>query len=306
MCLKKSSGDSSFMGALVAMPSDLFEANILETDFGLGGEFTDTIDCFVNLLRVHRGRTVLISGAGLSAHKLPTFRSNNNSGLWDSCSPPSIDSAATYSDPKRCWRLLATIRNMQGSGILNPSLAHFVIHELVDRGFLSAVITQNIDGLHSFASDLDKVIELHGAVADFGFCNQCNTKRAIDHLRVLHHGASPTCEVCGSVLKPPVAFFGDRIDSTKREAARKALLQADLLIVVGTHCTVDPVLSMVTEAKLGGCLIVEINPAETPASAFADVSLRGTADQIFGDVAKMAMDDIDWDAINLEKWDCAR
>jgi NAD-dependent deacetylase len=291
------------MGSLVSLPSGPIEANILQTDLGFGGEFTDTVDCVVNLLQVHAGRAVLISGAGLSAHKLPTFRSNNNSGLWDSFSPPSIASATTFDNPTLVWRLMSNIRNMQVTGMLHPSLAHFVIHELLCRGILSHVITQNIDRLHCFASDMSKVIELHGAVADFGICQHCNCKRPVEHMQLLHTGGFPLCEVCQSPLKPPVAFFGDKIDVEKREAARCALMHADLLILVGTHCTVDPVLSMAADAKNSGCVIVEINLTATHASRLVDVSLRGTADELFGNIAKVMMADIDWDGINLEKWD---
>jgi NAD-dependent SIR2 family protein deacetylase len=65
-------------------------------------------------------------------------------------------------------------------------------------------------------------------------------------------------------------------------------------------------LSLVTNAKSNGSLIVEINPAETQATGFTDASIRGTADEVFGEVGRALMDDVDWDKLNLEKWDPPR
>jgi NAD-dependent deacetylase len=96
-----------------------------------------------------------------------------------------------------------------------------------------------------------------------------------------------------------VAFFGDRIDFGKRRAAMEALKRAELVVLVGTHCTVDPVLSLATEAKAKGCTIVEINLTPTPVTGFADVSVRGTADEIFAAIGKAMVPDVEWEKLRL-------
>lgn len=282
--------------------SDAFamQINILDTDIGSRPDVTNTTECVVKLLRQYRGRIVVVTGAGISSHQLPTFRSDNNSGLWEAFGKPALDKISFYQCPDPCWKLLANVRNMQKQKSLYPSLAHHVIHELLKRKYVSRIITQNIDGLHSFPGDADKVIELHGSVSDYGICEHCQQRRKVDCLKILEIKGSPVCEECGKVLKPSVAFFGDVIEHDKRTAAYTALSQCDILILVGTHCTVDPVLSMASEARRRGCVIIEINLAATPATGFVDISLQGKADDVLGDIAKQIMSDIDWDNLCVD------
>ena len=172
----------------------------------------------------------------------------------------------------------------------------------MQRGYISKLITQNIDGLHSFKGDKDNVIELHGAVSDFGICEKCKMKRNVDNLLILQKGVCPRCEVCGSILKPNVAFFGDAIDHKKRKEASTAVSQCDLLMLVGTHCTVDPVLSMATEARKNGTILVEVNITKTIASNFVNITLEGNSDDIFREISQKLFSDIDLDKLDYENW----
>jgi NAD-dependent deacetylase len=239
----------------------------------------------------------------VSAHQLPTFRSDNNSGLWEAFSTPVLDLTNFYRNPGPPWKLLANVRNLQVTRILHPSLAHHAIHHLLARRFISHVITQNIDGLHSFASDLPRVIELHGAVSNYGICERCRVNRCFDHLQILQTCEAPLCPACGSVLKPPVAFFGDAIEEEKRAAAAAAVAECDILILLGTHCTVDPVLSIAANCQRANGIIVEINVAATRASAFASVSIQGRADDVFLEIAAALMPDVRWHKIRLGDWE---
>lgn len=287
------------MGSFFSAP---LEIGIRESDIGIAPECANTVDCVVDLIRSHKGRVVIVTGAGISSHQLPTFRSNNNSGLWESYSPPIQNREVFYSNPKPSWKLCANVRNMQVSNLLHPSLAHHVIHLLLQRGYVSHVITQNIDGLHSFPGDERRVIELHGAVGDFGICERCGVRRSVDNLLILQKGECPTCSVCGAVLKPNVAFFGDAIDTEKRRAASAAVARCEVLVLVGTHCTVDPVQSMATEARKNGTVLVEINITKTIASAFVNVTLEGHADDVFREIAEKLLGDVDLDKIDIENW----
>jgi NAD-dependent deacetylase len=303
------SGGSQFhivvtMGGILTLSQRSLEhIDFVESDIGDRLPVSNTIACVVSLIQRFAPRVVIVTGAGVSSHQLPTFRSDNDSGLWEAFSTPVLDLANFYTNPGPPWKLLANVRNLQVNRILYPSLAHHVIHALISRHFVSHVITQNIDGLHSFASDIDKVIELHGAVTHYGICAQCNEQQYVDHLEILRTCEAPRCTVCGSVLRPPVAFFGDPIEEPKRIAAAAALAKCDLLIVLGTHCTVDPVLSMVLNCQKCNGIVVEINLSVTRASTFANVSLQGKADDIFLEIANALMPDVTWENTKLEDWE---
>jgi NAD-dependent deacetylase len=290
-------------GILTLSKSSLEHIDFVESDIGDRLPVSNTIPCVASLIRRFAPRVVIVTGAGVSSHQLPTFRSDNNSGLWEAFSTPVLDLANFYTNPGPPWKLLANVRNLQVNRILHPSLAHHIIHGLISRHFISHVITQNIDGLHSFASDLDKVIELHGAVTNYGICAQCNEQRCVDHLEILRTCEAPRCAACGSILKPPVAFFGDAIEESKRVAAAAALAQCDLLILLGTHCTVDPVLSMALSCQRANGIVVEINLSVTTASTFANVSLQGKADDIFLEIANELMPDVTWENTKVEDWE---
>jgi NAD-dependent deacetylase len=294
----------SRMGGILTLTTDsLNTIDFAESDIGGRLPVSNTVECVISLIRRFAPRVVVITGAGISAHQLPTFRSDNNSGLWETFSTPLLDLTNFYENPGPPWKLLANVRNLQVDRILHPSFAHHAIHHLLARHFISHVITQNIDGLHSFATDLPRVIELHGAVSNYGICAHCNTKQCVDHLQILQTCEAPKCPICKSVLKPPVAFFGDAIEEAKRVAAAAAVSNCDVLILLGTHCTVDPVLSIAANCRRANGIIVEINVSATRASAFANVSLQGKADDIFLEIATALMPDGQWDMLKLDEWE---
>ena len=106
----------------------------------------------------------------------------------------------------------------------------------------------------------------------------------------------PHCEVCGAVLKPPVAFFEDVIPQHLRVQTYNTLRHCDVLFLVGTHCAVDLVLSIAQDTKQNGKIIVEINTETTHASSFSDVVLKGTCDSIFEKIGKELFPNIDFNA----------
>jgi NAD-dependent deacetylase len=270
------------------MPNVEFRA----TDAGYRLPCTNTISCVVDLIHLYSGHVTIITGAGISSHALPTFRSNNHSGLWDVLDEPILAKEHFATDPLPSWRLASNVRSLQIRGALNPSAAHQIIHEMVKRNFTRCVITQNVDSLHTFPGDEDVVVELHGCVTDYGLCEACRAMRPVDHLKFLEDRIVPKCEVCGGVLKPPVAFFQDSIPREVRAAAERGMQTADLVILVGTHCAVDPVMSMVADAKRRGVVLVEINPEITHASPFVDVAIRDTADNAFKEIAALLMPEL--------------
>ena len=261
--------------------SNLGNFEIKEIDAGYRLECENTIEEAVRLIRQFSGSVCVITGAGISSHALPTFRSNNHNGLWEALSIPNYSKEKFYEDPKIAWKLIANIRNLQLQNDLKPSLAHKVLHELVQKHVVSSIITQNVDSLHTFKGFNDKIFELHGAVDDYGFCEKCKQKKLVDHIRVLQTCEAPLCDVCQSVLMPSVKFFQDKIDEKVRKGAYNEIQKCDVLFLVGTHCEVDPVLSFAEVAKQNGTILIEVNTETTRATPFMDVVLRGKSDDIF-------------------------
>lgn len=306
------------MGSFLS--SDTLELNINDAEIGYRpSNLSNTVDCLVHLLEKYKGNVTVITGAGISSHQLPTFRSHDkSSGLWDKSffTPTILDKCNFYQNPSPCWKLVANLRNLQVRKNLHPSLSHHVLHYLLRNNFINSIITQNIDSLHNFAGDDDKVIELHGVVNNQALCEKCNKVLEVSHTQFEHilqakkidsEVELPHCPVCNSILKPLVAFFGDAIDERLKTKAQSFLNFSNVVILVGTHCSVDPVCSLVAQAKRTGTILVELNKTQTPASSFVDVSILMECDQVFKEVGKKLLNNIiDVEHINLEKWETNR
>ena len=121
-----------------------------------------------------------------------------------------------------------------------PNAAHKKLAELEAAGKLTAVITQNIDGLHQAAGSKN-VLELHGSVHR-NYCRRCRKfydakymKNAID---------IPLCD-CGGIIKPDVVLYVESLNGDTIEAAVTALHNADLLIIGGTSLAVYPAAGLI-------------------------------------------------------------
>lgn len=267
--------------------SGMFDIDIRPMDIGMKVEIDSTPDALAQLIRDYRGRVCVITGAGISATQLPTFRSKDNSGLWDVLAAPILSKSQFYQNPLPAWRIVANVRNLQADGKIHHTLSHNFLHKLIEDGYVYKILTQNCDSLHTYDDDTDEcIVELHGAINDYGDCEKCHQPKPIDKLQILNKDKCPVCPVCGSILKPPIAFFEDVIPRNIREVAYKALQKADVLIVIGTYCAVDPVLSMVECARRNGTILVEINPEPSNGTTQMHAVLRGTSDDILRKVAE--------------------
>ena len=116
-----------------------------------------------------------------------------------------------------------------------PNAAHRTLARWEQEGRLSAVITQNIDGLHQKAGS-GTVFELHGSIWR-NHCTRCGAGYPPERIR---GGAGvPRCS-CGGIIKPDVVLYGESLDEDCLAGAVHALRQADLLVVGGTSLTVYP------------------------------------------------------------------
>ena len=145
-----------------------------------------------------------------------------------------------------------------------PNKAHLKLAELEKAGKLSAVVTQNIDGLHQAAGS-KRVYELHGSVLR-NYCRKCRKFYTPEYIKKSE--GVPKCE-CGGVIKPDVVLYEEGLDDSVVSGALNAIMQADLLIIAGTSLTVYPAAGFIRYFR--GDKIVLINRDSTPFDSQADL-----------------------------------
>ena len=189
---------------------------------------------------------VVLTGAGVSTESgIPDFRSET--GIWAAVDPFEVASIQAFRrDPARVWGFyrerVHVLRDAQ------PNAAHLALAELERRGLVSAVVTQNIDLLHTRAGSRD-VVEVHGSIGS-AHCLGCLWTEAIDVvLAQLDEGPLPSCTRCGTVLKPGVVLFGELLPASAIERATQLARGAALMLVVGSSLEVWPAAGLPLEAR---------------------------------------------------------
>ncbi len=149
-----------------------------------------------------------------------------------------------------------------GLDAFHPCTVHNVLARLERMGLLNAVITQNIDRLHTLAGS-QKVFEVHGS-PHVHHCLTCGKAYGYDEVApVVRNGEVPHCS-CGGVLKPDIVFYGEPLPEATFNAALRACQEADLCLVLGSSLTVYPAAALPEEAyRFGGRLVI-INDSPTP------------------------------------------
>lgn len=232
-------------------------------------------------------RTVLVlTGAGVSAESgVPTFRGDG--GLWKSHRAEELATPAAFArDPRLVWEWYAWRRELVAS--CRPNAAHRALAELAARRPGVVIATQNVDGLHGRAAaelppggmPVAAPIELHGSLFRVR-CTLC--PHAAPHDAAVDastRATLPRCPVCGALLRPGVVWFGESLEAPVLGAALRAAERADVCLVVGTSAVVQPAASLAAVTREAGGRVIEVNPAETPISAFADEVLRGAAGEV--------------------------
>ena len=158
-----------------------------------------------------------------------------------------------------------------------PNAAHKKLAELEAAGKLTAVITQNIDGLHQAAGSKN-VLELHGSVHR-NYCTRCRKLFDAQHMKSTVD--IPLC-TCGNLIKPDVVLYEESLDGRTLQRAVDALENADLLIIGGTSLAVYPAAGLIQ--YFGGSRIVLINRDATPYDRRATLCIREPIGQVLGQV----------------------
>ena len=144
----------------------------------------------------------------------------------------------------------------------HPCTVHHTLAKLERLGLLSAVITQNIDRLHTLAGSRT-VYEVHGS-PHLHHCLDCGRAAPYDAIAPLvRAGTLPRCP-CGGVYKPDIVFYGEPLPEATFQHALDACRNADLCLVLGSSLTVHPAAILPEEAYRFGARIVIVNDSPTP------------------------------------------
>ena len=189
---------------------------------------------------------VVLTGAGVSTESgIPDFRSAT--GIWADVDPFEVASIQAFRrDPARVWSFYRERIDLLRAA--EPNAAHRALAELERRGFVRAVVTQNIDTLHTRAGSSD-VVEVHGSIrsAECLGCLWVEPAEAV--LEQLEESAVPACPRCGETLKPGVVLFGEVLPAGAMERATQLAREAQLMLVVGSSLEVWPVAGLPLEAR---------------------------------------------------------
>jgi len=224
---------------------------------------------------------VVLTGAGISTESgIPDFRSPG--GIWAEYDPmeyATID--AFLADPAKVWDFYSKRLTLLGSA--EPNDGHRALAELEERGWVRAVITQNIDRLHERAGTR-ALVEVHGSIRTSS-CLDCGA--VVPFVEVEALLPVPACPSCGRVLKPDVVMFGEFLPEAAIARAMHLAAEAGLLLVVGSSLEVYPVASLPLETIGAGGALAIVNRGETPFDSRAAVTVDAGAGETLRALAEL-------------------
>lgn len=219
-------------------------------------------------------RIVFFGGAGVSTESgIPDFRSTDGLYHQQYAYPPETILSHTFykSNREEFWRFY---RDKMLYLDAQPNAAHRKLAQWEEEGKLTAVVTQNIDGLHQKAGSR-KVLELHGSVLR-NYCEKCGKFHSAEEIA---EGAGvPKCQ-CGGYIKPDVVLYEEGLDQRILEESVRCIAQADMLIIGGTSLVVYPAAGLVRYYR--GNRLVVINKTELQ-NAGADLTIQAPIGQVLG------------------------
>ncbi len=223
-------------------------------------------------------KIVFFGGAGVSTESgIPDFRSVD--GLYNQKYdyPPEeiLSHTFFYSHTDEFFKFYRDKLLLEN---IKPNKAHLELAELEKAGKLSAVVTQNIDGLHQAAGS-EKVYELHGSTLR-NYCTKCKKFFNADYIK--NNTPVPYCDKCGGLIKPDVVLYEEGLNNGTVNGALEAISNADCLIIAGTSLTVYPAASFVRYFR--GKYLVLINRDETTMDKNADLVIHDKVGEILSKI----------------------
>jgi len=233
-------------------------------------------------------RTVVLTGAGISTPSgIPDFRSPGI-GLWTRYLPMEVASLTAFRyNPELFYKWLHPLAGHMLSAQPNP--AHIALANLQNAGYISTIITQNIDGLHTRAG-AKNVLEIHGTLNTLT-CINCFMQVSSDGViqEYINNCTIPYCQLCGGILKPDVILYEEQLPIKIWIKAEEACQRCDLMLVAGTSLEVMPSAKLPIFAINNGAKLVVINNSETYIDVRAEVIIRADVVDIFPEITKIVL-----------------
>ena len=241
-----------------------------------------SVERLAELVRTHQP-CVVLTGAGVSTESgIPDFRSAQ--GIWRTYDPmeyATID--AFLADPAKVWDFYGM--RLAALAEAEPNAGHHALADLEHRGWIDAVITQNVDGLHARAGSCH-VVEVHGSIRTAS-CAACGT--TVPSEEALAALPLPTC-AGGHVLKPDVVLFGELLPQAAIDRAIRLAAEAGLLLVVGSSLEVYPVAGLPLETTAAGGVLAIVNRGVTKFDDAAEVCIDAGAGETIAALARALSD----------------
>ena len=193
-----------------------------------------------------------------------------------------------------------------------PNAGHLALAELEERGVVTGVVTQNVDGLHARAGSR-RVVELHGAMRRVTclVCGQIFARADIaarmtrdnpwlgdpDAIQTGPDGdveiesveamIVPECTVCGGMLKPEVVFFGEFVPRAVFASARAIVAGSEALVIAGSSLVVNSGIRLLDQAAKRRMPIVIVNRGETRGDARASLKIDAGTSEVLSALAAL-------------------
>ena len=220
-------------------------------------------------------RIVAFTGAGISTESgIPDFRSPG--GIWTKYQPIYFDDFMSSEEMRReAWRRkFATDETMLKA---EPNAGHRALARLVEQGKMTAIITQNVDGLHQRSGvPASKIIELHGNTT-YASCLDCGQRYELAPIKKAFEGKGtlPICEKCDGIVKTATISFGQAMPEIQMARAQDETQNCDLFIVLGSSLVVYPAAGFPQIARRRGAKLVILNRDPTDQDDDADLVVHG-------------------------------
>ena len=223
-------------------------------------------------------RIVFFGGAGVSTESgIPDFRSTGGLYHQEWKYPPETILSHTFYErnPEEFFRFYHAKLLVKG---VEPNAAHKKLAQWEKEGKLTAIVTQNIDGLHQAAGS-KRVLELHGSVHR-NYCERCGKFFDFDYM--INSDGVPHCDQCGGRIKPDVVLYEEGLDSRILEDSINAIANADLLIIGGTSLNVYPAAGLINYYR--GDRLVLINKGAVARDVDAALVITDPIGEVLGQI----------------------
>lgn len=213
---------------------------------------------------------VFFGGAGVSTESgIKDFRGKD--GIYKENPEYMLSSTCFNKETEKFYKFYKDKMNCLSA---KPNITHKYLKNLEDSGKLKAIVTQNIDGLHTKAGNKN-VYEIHGTIMR-NYCVKCNKEYSAEY--VFNSSGIPKCS-CGGIIKPDVVLYGESLPEYEYSSSIESIINADMLIIAGTSLLVEPASSLVR--LFNGKYLVILNRDSTPYDYLADLVIHDNLKNIF-------------------------